>query len=85
MYVVLTNSCFFVLLPCWHAQGEEPISSRFPHDGKERSVDFQWFASSSLESVGVLKLVSASHIEGGVPNTTFPSDHLSTKGVFAFK
>ena len=88
MYVVLSVVLAFSLtlcLPCWVFQGKEPTSSCFPADSKCRAVDYIWYSTGTLKVSGVLKAPAAKHIEGGIPNDVFPSDHLSLKAILAFQ
>lgn len=64
--------------------GSDPYTSRFNTDGSVKQVDFIYF-SSVLDVLKVLKVPDQSLIVGGVPNTNFPSDHLSLMVAFLFK
>ena len=66
-------------------QDAEPMTSRFAFDSVVRAVDYIWFSSVSLDVLGVLKVVDPKSIQPGVPNSVFPSDHVSLKTCLAFK
>lgn len=65
--------------------GKEPMTSKFPHDGVVRQVDYIWYSSGSLDVLGVAETAPATDIEQGIPNAIYPSDHVSTKAVLAFR
>lgn len=64
--------------------GEDPKSSKFPHDGGVRAVDYIWVACPRLALLGVLRTAPEAVLRGGIPSRTFPSDHLSTRATLAF-
>jgi mRNA deadenylase 3'-5' endonuclease subunit Ccr4 len=66
-------------------QGTDPVSSKFPHDGLVRQVDYIWYASGSLDVVGVAETAPETNIQEGIPNAIYPSDHVSTKAMLSFK
>lgn len=68
--------------------GREPLSTRYANTGLCRPVDLIWHGGMALGCAGVLDAVP--EVEKrlkspGVPNETFPSDHLSVKAQLYFK
>ena len=70
---------------CLTAQGEEPVTARMPHNAAIQAIDYIWFSANTLEVGGVLEPLPRERWEGGVPNHTFPSDHMSLKATLVFK
>jgi len=50
------------------------------------AVDYIFYSAGSLETVGVLQTATPEQITGtgGIPDHTFPSDHVSIKAVLSF-
>lgn len=71
----------FVFSVC---QGEDPKSSKFPHDGGVRAVDYIVYTSHSLALLGVHRTAPESDIQQGIPSAVYPSDHVSTKATLGF-
>ena len=67
-------------------QGKEPEISNHEGNGDFWSLDYIWFSSDSLQPLSVLSVAPKSDIDpyGGLPNESFPSDHLSLKATFRF-
>ena len=66
-------------------QGAEPCTTRYPHNGSVKQVDFMWYGGNQLDTLGVLQTVSSDKLAAGIPNSSFPSDHISLKADFVFK
>ena len=65
-------------------QGVEPHTTRYPHNGWVKPVDFVWFSGNTLDTTGVLQCVSQDQLSQ-IPNAFFPSDHVSVKTDLVFK
>lgn len=63
----------------------EPHTTRYPHNGSVKQVDFVWYSGNTMEAAGVLQTVAQDQIAAGIPNAFFPSDHISLKADLVLK
>ncbi|XP_064595309.1 fibrous sheath CABYR-binding protein-like [Liolophura sinensis] len=68
-------------------QGAEPNCTALVNPIFRRCLDYIFYSSNSLDTVGVLKVASEEDITANtaLPSEIFPSDHLSLKAVLSFK
>jgi mRNA deadenylase 3'-5' endonuclease subunit Ccr4 len=54
---------------------------------KSPAVDYIFYSANSLDVRGILEVAAESVITetGGIPDATFPSDHVSIKSILSFK
>eukprot|EP00918_Siedleckia_nematoides_P076656 GHVU01167545.1.p1 GENE.GHVU01167545.1~~GHVU01167545.1.p1 ORF type:complete len:810 (-),score=137.39 GHVU01167545.1:645-3074(-) len=67
--------------------GQDPRTSHHWHDRSLRAVDQIWFTSDCVDVHGVLRTTDPALLRSPpiIPNTVFPSDHLSLKVQLCFK
>ena len=61
------------------------MTTRYANSGSVMGVDYIWYSGSSLNLGGILQTAPQPLLAQGIPNGTFPSDHLSIKAQLAFK
>ena len=51
------------------------------------AVDYIFYSANSLDVRGILEVAAESFITetGGIPDATFPSDHVSIKSILSFE
>ena len=81
----------------WHSIVEEKLVAIYFQE-KEPSVtsynrvmraavDYIFYSANSLDVRGILEVAAESVVTGtgGIPDATFPSDHVSIKSILSFK
>lgn len=68
-----------------YLQGKEPTVTSY-NRVMRAAVDYIFYSANCLETVGVLEVAPERAITetGGIPDPTFPSDHVSMKSTFSF-